>query len=194
MYDKQGSVLRIETTINNPRRFRVRREVTRHGERCQKWVPMRRGLADLARRVEVSRAANERYLEALAVVGCPAPAREVLDPVSKRIVRDGRPYRPLRPITQEESALFHVVLRGEHALQGFRNQDVRRALYPHQEDDPLRRRQMSGRTCRLLRLLRAHRLICKVSRTRYYRVTDRGQRVMTTALKIRELDLAPAAA
>jgi hypothetical protein len=26
MYDKQGSVLRIETTINNPRRFRVRRK------------------------------------------------------------------------------------------------------------------------------------------------------------------------
>ncbi len=29
MYDKQGSVLRIETTIVNPKRFRVYREVTR---------------------------------------------------------------------------------------------------------------------------------------------------------------------
>jgi hypothetical protein len=31
MYDKEGSVLRIETTINNPRRFKVRRPATRNG-------------------------------------------------------------------------------------------------------------------------------------------------------------------
>src|SRR5262245_51336777 len=31
MYDKQCSILRIETTINNPRRFKVRRRVTRKG-------------------------------------------------------------------------------------------------------------------------------------------------------------------
>src|SRR5262249_4926812 len=30
MYDKQGSVLRIETTINNPRRYKVRRQATRN--------------------------------------------------------------------------------------------------------------------------------------------------------------------
>jgi len=65
MYDKQGSVLRIETTINNPRRFKVRRMTTRTGQRRMGWIPMRKGVADMPRRVEISRAANERYLEAL---------------------------------------------------------------------------------------------------------------------------------
>jgi hypothetical protein len=60
MYDKQGSVLRIETTINNPRRFRVYREATRQGESCLAWQPLRKGIADLARRVEISRAANSK--------------------------------------------------------------------------------------------------------------------------------------
>jgi hypothetical protein len=189
MYDKQGSVLRIETTINNPRRFRVRREVTRKGQRCIGWVPMRKGVADIARRVEVCRAANERYLEALAVVGWPAPTRRVLDPVSRRVVRDGRPYRALRPLTPEEADLFRAILRGEHFIQGFRNRDVRRALAPSDERDATLRRKASARTSRLLRLLRAHHLIKKVPRTSYYRVTELGQRVMTTALQLREIDV-----
>src|SRR5262249_829684 len=60
MYDKQGSVLRIETTINNPRRYKVRRRATRNGKPTIAAVPMRKGVADTRRRVQLSRAANER--------------------------------------------------------------------------------------------------------------------------------------
>jgi len=90
MYDKQQSVLRIETTINNSRDFKSLREATRKGQPCLAWLPMRKGLADIAQRVEVSRAANQRYLEALAVVGEPAPTKEVLDPLSRRVVKEAR--------------------------------------------------------------------------------------------------------
>lgn len=189
MYDKQGSVLRVETTMNNPRRFKVRRLSTRQGRRELAWIPLRKGVADIARRVEISRAANERYLEALAVVGLPEPVKAVLDPVQQRTVRKGRPYRGLRPLSEEESKLFVAIQQGEYLLQGFRNADLRRALYSQDEHDPLRRRKSSGRTGRLLRLLRAHRLIRKVSHTQYYRVTERGHQLMTTATKLRNLDL-----
>lgn len=194
MYDKEGSVLRIETTINDPRRFKVRRRVTRKGQWCMRWVPMRKGLADIARRVEICRAANERYLEALAVVGIPRPIAQTLDPVSHRIVKEGRPYRALQPVAPEEAAVFRVLLRGQYLLQGFRNPDLRRALTPEVEKNAEERRRASGRMTRLLRLLRAHALIRKVSTTRYYRVTDKGKRVMTTALQLRATDLACLAA
>jgi hypothetical protein len=75
MYDKQGSVMRVETTINNPRRFKVRRVVTRKGACTTAWVPTRKSVADIRRRVEVSRTANERYFEALGVVGDSSPTR-----------------------------------------------------------------------------------------------------------------------
>jgi hypothetical protein len=189
MYDKQGSVLRIETTINDPRRFKVRRTVTRKGRRVRIWVPMRKGLADLPRRVEVSRAANERYLEALAEVRISALACEVLDPVSRRVTHKGRPHRAMRPLSADEAALFEAVLRGEHAVQGFRNRDIRHALGWDRHRDPNRRAQASARATRLCRLLRAHGLIAKVSHTSYYRVTTNGHRVMTTALKLRQLNL-----
>jgi hypothetical protein len=194
MYDKQGSVLRIETTVNDPRRFKVRRLVTRKGQTGRHWVAMRKGLADIERRVDICRAANERYLEALAVVGQAQPVAALLDPVSRRVQQDGRPYRPLRPLTREETDLFRVVLRGEFLLQGFRNPDLRRALLPEAERDPCRRRQASARITRLLRLLRAHGLIRKVPSTRYYRVTVKGQQVMPLALQLRETDLARLAA
>lgn len=194
MYDKQGSVLRIETTINNPRRLKVRRTATRQGQRRKAWLPMRKGVADFQRRAEICRAANGRYLEALGVVGEPSPTRHLLDPVSKRITRRGRPYRALRPIDPQEAKLFAVLTDGKFLLQGFRNADLRDRLFRPSPDDPDRRRKESGQISRQLRLLRAHGLIRKVTGTFYYRITKRGHQIMTTALKLRELDCLTAAA
>ncbi len=68
MYDKSGLVLRVETVINNPEEFRVRKKVSRKGKCQTEWVAMRTGVAYLFRYREVSLQANGRYLEALAVV------------------------------------------------------------------------------------------------------------------------------
>jgi hypothetical protein len=194
MYDKQGSVLRVETTINNVRRFKVRRMTERQGIRRMRWIPMRLGLADLARRVEVSRAANERYLEALAVVDVPAPVAKVLDTVSRRVVEKDRPYRALRPISPEDGRIFRAVLSGEFLIRGFTNREFRQAMGQIAPAAPQELRRQSGRATRLLRLLRAHGLIYKVSHTRYYRITKQGQRVMSAALTVRAADVAKLAA
>lgn len=186
MYDKQGSVLRIETTINNPKRFNVRRTATRHGELVTAWFPMRKSVADIARRVEICRAANERYLEALAVVGEPSSAHKLLDPVSRRITRKGRPYRGLRPIEPDEVRMFSALQEGSFLLQGFRNKDIRQKIFPRAGRNAQERKRAAGRVTRWIRLLRAHGLIRKVSGTFYYRITKRGQEVMTTAKKLRE--------
>lgn len=194
IYNKQGSVLRVETTINNVRRFKVRRRVVRDGVCSMRWVPMRFGLADLARRVEVSRAANARYLEALAVVHMPAPVSVLLDAVDRRVIREHRPYRALHPVSQQDAQVFRCVLAGEFLLRGFSNRDLRQRLGCRGSRDPDQQRRESGRITRLLRLLRAHRLIRKVSSTRYYRVTLRGRQIMTAALSLRQADATALAA
>ncbi len=190
MYDKQGSVLRIETTINNARRFVVRRRTVRKGVRAWRWIPMRHGVVDLGRRLEISRAANERYLEALAVVEKPSPAGALLDQVSRPVTQNQRPYRALRPIGRTEVTVFAAVLAGQFQLKGFTNRDLRQQLAIRPTADPQERRRVSGRITRLLRLLRAHNLIRKISGTRYYRVTLKGQHLMTAALRVREADVA----
>lgn len=190
MYDKQGSVLRIEMTMNNPHRFKVRRMTEWGGIRRMRWTRMRLGIVDLVRRVEVSRAANERYIEALAMVKVPSPARALLDGVSRRVVKEERPYRALRPVSPEDAKTFRAVMRGEFLIKGFTNRDLREFQGTAKEANQVESRRASGRATRLLRLLRAHGLIRKVSGTRYYRVTEFGHRVMTAALTIREADVA----
>jgi hypothetical protein len=194
MYDKQGSVLRVETTINHVRRFKVRRMTVRQGVRGMRWIPMRFGLADLDRRVDVSRAANERYLQALAVVNIPAPASTLLDAVSRRVVKQQRSYRALRPVSRQEAQVFQAVLSGQFLLKGFTNRDVRHCLGQPRPPDQRELRRQSARTTRLLRLLRAHGLIRKVSGTRYYRITGQGQQIMNAALTIRDADVTKLAA
>jgi len=117
MYDKQARVLRVETTLNHPQRFRVYRRVTRRGRRVKGWYALRKGIVDLRRRLQSRRAANLRYLEALAVVGESRPSHRILDPVSQP-VREPRPYRALRPVSPEDSRWSTVLLRGEFQLQG----------------------------------------------------------------------------
>jgi len=191
MYDKALSVLRIETTINNPHRFKVYRETTLHGQVQMGWLRLRKGVADTARLVQIARAANERYLQALAVVGEPSPSYRLLDPVSQPVKQQGRRYRALQPISPQDSRLFELVCQGQFLLHGFRNKDLRACLAP--PDNPNNRR-FTLQISRKLQLLRAHGLIFKVPKTHYYRITKKGHDVMATAINFRAADIALLAA
>lgn len=192
MYDKLGQVLRIETTLNQPRRFKVDR-ATAPGQ-PRHWVPLRKGIADIPRRVVLAQAANARSLDALSVVELPTPIAQLLDPVSQRKQVNGRRYRALRPIAADESACFAGLLDGRALLDGVRATDLRRVLCPVEPADLGHRRRLTGRIARLLRLYRAHGLLAKISRTRLYRVTPKGHQVMTAALRCRAASLAQLAA
>jgi hypothetical protein len=194
MYNKAGSVLRIETTINNARRFRVRRQGKSKGKRVKKWQQMRKGVADFRRRTEIARSANRRYLDALAVVGEQRPSHQLFDAVSKRVEKDGRQYRALRPVSPEDSRVFEVIMSGEFLIQGFRNRNVRERLGAGSDNDLIELKRASGRITRMLRLLVAHKLIYKVVHTNYYRITKKGQEIMATVIKFRNSNLALLAA
>jgi hypothetical protein len=82
-YDKY-SVLRPETMIREPGDFKVLRPAEGEPDDSPPdWRPLRKGLADLRRRAEISQAANERYLEALAAVHDSTPMRELLEPLCR---------------------------------------------------------------------------------------------------------------
>jgi hypothetical protein len=80
MYDK-FSALRAETLIRDPGDFKVYRAAEGDPDGPKDWRPLRKGIADLHRRAEVSQAANERYLGALAAVQDGTPLRELAEPL-----------------------------------------------------------------------------------------------------------------
>jgi hypothetical protein len=185
LYDKQGQVLRVETTIHDAEGLKVYRPAGDDPAGELKWQELRKGVADLHRRCELSQAANERYLEAMAAVESPTPLGELSEPLCHRMVKDGRRYRALNPLGEEDARLLEFVGRGEHLITGFRNRDVRQCLYGDRSKDGTVHRQQSGRVSRLLALLRAHGLIQKIPKTHRYQVTARGREPIAAILAAR---------
>jgi len=181
MYDKQGAILRVETTITDPHRMTVYRTAEGNDDGAMKWRRLRKGVADLQRRVQLSQAANERYLERLAAIEAEESLAELVAPVCRPGQCQGRRVRALNPLGEVDAALLRVVSRGEYALHGFRNADVRQHLYGKAESMAQRRRQSTAVT-RQLHLLRGHGLIKKVVKTHRYQLTKRGQTVITAVL------------
>jgi hypothetical protein len=182
MYDKFGSVLRIETTVAKTDDFKVLRPPHNDPKGELEWLPLRKGIADLHRRAQVSQRSNDAYLEALAVVDDTTPCSQIFDAVSHPVIEDGRRTRALRLGDPTDIALLEVVARGEFATSGARNRDLRPLLHPapkNATDRDLRR--LSAKTSRQLRLLRAHGVIRKIPKTHRYRLTQRGQ-LLTAAL------------
>ena len=192
MYDKCGRVLRVETTLNQPRRFQVYR-ATAPGQ-ARHWVPLRKGIADIPRRVVLAHATNARYLDALSVVDLPTPVAHLLDPVTRPRLVNGRRYRPLHPIAPKESRCLAQLADGRTLLADLRASDLRRVLHPHEPTDPVQRRRLTGRVSRHLRLYRAHGLLAKITGTRRYRVTPKGHQIIVAALRCRAATLKQLAA
>jgi len=186
MYDKAGTVLRIETVINEPGEFFVHRpRLKLDGSEEVGWFPMSKGVANRYRYAQVGQQANERYLEALAVVNDLGVGQRELDRRCAPVFFQGRRRRGLQPLGRDDQALFQAVLRGEHAVRGFRNGELAERLFGSRPKDPRERRQRCGRVSRRISLLRGHGLVAKVPRSRRYRVTGSGHRFMSTAIQVR---------
>lgn len=182
MYDKAASVLRVETTIGRTTDFKVLRPPHDDPHGPLDWRPLRKGVADLHRRAQVSQKANESYFEALSVVNDSTPCSTLFDAVARRTTHNGRSVRALRLGDPSDIALLEAITRGEFATTGFRNRDLRPLLCPCPKNASVAdRRRATAKTGRLLRLLRAHGVIQKVQRTHRYRMTANGH-LLTAAL------------
>lgn len=185
MYDP-ANVLRVETTINNPREFRVLRVVETDAGRQRRWKPMGKGVSNLWRYVQVARQSNFRYLDALAAAKPKGKAIAQLDRLCRSRISNGKRFAKFNPITATDCELFKAVMAGEHTINGFRNKDVQARLYTCPPASDKEQRQRSMRISRLLAKLRGHGLIKKVKNSRLYRVTERGYQLMAAAIYCRE--------
>jgi hypothetical protein len=189
MYDKFGTVLRVETTLNDPKGLKVYRPKQDDPEGPKQWLPLRKSVADLARRTELSQSANKRYLEALGRLDADTPLGALTDRLCRPVHVGKRRHRGLRPFEPEEVRLLEIVSRGEYEIAGFRNRDVRLAWFGETardgEEAAVQRRQ-AGRVSRKLAMLRAHGLIKKITRTHRYLLTAEGRTAIAALLAARK--------
>jgi len=143
----------------------------------------------LVRYREISLQSNSRYLNALADVDDPSTAFKALDNIATRTrASTARPVKAFNPLARSETQVFAAVMTGEHALHGFSNRDLRdKLLFAGLclADDP---RKCSAQVTRVLHRLHVYALVAKIPRSRRWRVTRLGYRVMNAALHIRTED------
>ena len=155
---------------------------------------MRKGVADLHRRAQVSRKATERYAESLATIADKTPLGEIAEKLSRPVPWKGKRVRSLNLFAPEDTALVEAVSRGEYLVNGFRNRDLRGILYQAEAESVQEARRRSAAVTRKLRLLRAHGLIEKIPKTHRYKVSTAGRSALTAILTARQADTAKLAA
>jgi hypothetical protein len=137
VYDK-GTNLRVETTTNDPTQLRVWRSseriVGRWGRRrtvrTRTLAPVRKGIANLRTIYQASKAANERYLDALAAAASHGQAVQRVDALCRPRYLGVRRHGAFSPLSARDLTVFRAVLAGEHTLTGFANRDLTRRLHP----------------------------------------------------------------
>jgi len=185
LYDKFGRVLRIETTANKVEFFKHHRQVVqKDGRRVMKLAPVRKSIYSLAPDLRsLLHAANLRYLAFLSELADPRVGVTALRKVCEPVAQQGRTYRGLNFFAASDQHLFEHLVRGEFLVSGMRNKDLR---------------TLTGRTTaqisHLLKRLRVHGLLKKISHTYKYYLTDLGRRVLLAGLKLKTLVLIPALA
>jgi hypothetical protein len=123
LYDKFGRVLRAESTTNHCKQFRVFRPKQGGPEHELAWRLMRKTIADLHRRAQLSQAINNRYLDAMAEARSTTPLSDLTVELCKHVRYKGRRVRAINPWNETDGALLQAVCRGEFAVRGFRNGD-----------------------------------------------------------------------
>jgi hypothetical protein len=187
MYDKL-SVLRIETTINNPREFKVLRVVETPAGIKRRWLPMGKGVANLWRYAQVVTQTNSRYLEALAQVQRKSEAIDDLDRLCRCRHVNGKRFAKFNPVAASDVELFKAVAAGDHLINGFRNRDITHRLYPHPPTSSEEARRRCAQISRKIAKLRGHGVVAKVKNSHLYRVTKRGYRMIAAILSFHEVD------
>ena len=189
VYDKGGSILRIETTINKPEAYRSYRPSEAEPEGEKQWRVMRRGVADMYRRAEVSQAANDRYAEALASLDSTTSLGRLAATVCRPVSKAGKRYRALHPFSSQDRELLEAISDGAYATGGFCNRDLAARLYPAALADPVERVRTSSKVSYRLRILRSHGLIRKSPGQRRYHMTAKGRQIVTALLQVQHATL-----
>ena len=182
MYDK-GNSLRIETTINDPRAFKVYGDVHhRDGTITKQWKPMGKSISNLYRYAEIAKASNKRYIDALENIIPVKSTQEEIESVCARKTDKGKTYTGFNVWDADTLKILRVIADGKYLLSGITNKRLRAELYPDESTE----KKTIGRTTRLLKKLRVHKIIRKLPHSQKYFVTSKGRRIINALIEMKD--------
>jgi hypothetical protein len=170
IYDKFGSVLRIEVTSRNVSEMRVFRDVQkRDGTVEAKMAPVKKSIYSLFDLTKLFMRACLRYLEAISAFDDPTDGLKKLNQAVENVTENNRNYKGFNFFSKEDKAVLLAVANPKFNIDGMRNKHLRELL-PGKN---------TAQISRLFKRLCVHNLIEKVRYTLKYRLTILGKQVIT---------------
>jgi len=142
---------------------------------------MKKTIYSLPPLAETLQAVNQRYLKYISAFETPEAGVDKLHRLAETVHDDHHRYKGFNLLSEEDASLFRPLLSGEFVIHGFSNKALRTRLHG----------KTSGQITRLLKRLRMHGLIKRVSHCYRYYLTDFGRQAAALALKLRTLIIIP---
>jgi hypothetical protein len=177
VYNEQN-VLRVETTINNPAKFRVNRHKRGQNKNEPKSrLALRKGVMDIPLRAIVSQEVNDRFMNDLSALKDEAPAGKLIDEVCCKRTQADRRFRALDP-TGKDRELLQAIADPKFRISGITNKMLRQILSEAHFGAGRSEKQLSAKISRHFRLLRAHGIIRKLPKQNRYQLTTKGVKLV----------------
>ena len=179
MYDK-GNNLRIEVTINNPRDFKVLKEVendeTGEVKTTLDWKPMNKSITNLYRYAKISDSIITRYIKALPELEEKVPLEEI-NKISQKKDIGKKIISGINLLTAEILLFISIICSGNFIINGFSNKDVRDIYYKGKATE-----KQVNKITRMISKFRKHGLIKKVPKRNKYYLTNKGRTIFNSLL------------
>jgi len=176
IYNEQNN-LRVETTINDPGKFKVfRHKQGQDKNETKQRLPMRKGVMDTPLRAAVSQDVNNRLMDDLSLLKEETPLCNIIDDLIKGIIKDGRKFRGLDPVGKDRELIL-LLSDPAFMISGFTNKMLRNDLSSVSFASGRTDKQLSAKVSRHLKLLRVHGIIRKLPRQNKYQVTIKGMKL-----------------
>jgi hypothetical protein len=182
MYDKFGSVLRIETTTNDVSFFKHHRKVEhRRGPSTRGLAPVKKSIYSLIDLRDILFGCNRRYLQHLSALNDFSAGVRALDRLTKPRTVDDRTIKGINFFDPTDNALPHALQDPRVNIAGVRRADLA----------PLLQRLSPDRLSRQLRRLRDIGVIKRVAGTYRYYLTRMGRAATAALCRLTESILIP---
>jgi len=176
IYNEQNN-LRVETTINDPGKFKVFRHKQGQDENeAKQRLPMRKGVMDTPLRAAVSQDVNNRLIADLATLQEKTPIRNLMDDLVSPITKNGKNFRGLDPVGKDRNLILSFS-DPAFMISGFTNKMLRDRLSGTTFGSGRTDKQLSAKISRHMKMLRVHGIIRKLPRQNRYQVTVKGMKL-----------------
>lgn len=181
IYDKFGSILRIEVTSNDVSEMRVFRPVLkRDGTTVSKMAQVKKSIYSLFDLIGLFKKACYRYLETISSFDDPSDGIKKLNSATETIEENNRKYRGLNFFNNTDKNVLLAVANPKF-FNGMRNKHLRDMLPGFS----------ANKISRLFKNLRLRGLLEKVRGMNLYRLTVLGKNVITAGFKAINMSIIP---